>query len=74
MKKINNLGMILLIASIISPFIAFIISDVVGESDIFDMAGIIRYMWIMWLFIPIPIGSLIVGIVLYNNKQLKNIF
>lgn len=75
MKKIKILGIILFVLTIISPIIAFTISSVVGELAIFEIAGIVRYTWIMWLFVPIPICSIIVGCILKNNNQkyLKNI-
>lgn len=69
MKKRKNLGIVLFIATLISPHAALLIASQIGEVNIFSTAGMIRYLWIMWLFIPIGILSIIVGISLKKNNQ-----
>ena len=49
--------------------ISFSLACLIGEADIFGITGMIRYSWIMWLFIPIGILSILIGIKLKNNNQ-----
>ena len=56
----NNLRKIMLIITILALPISFAICTIVGEVEIFSYLGLIRYIWIMLLFIPIPVFSLIV--------------
>ena len=62
-------GNILFWSTLISPMVAFSIASTIGESNIFGVAGIVRYSWIMLLFIPIGILSIIIGIKLKNSQQ-----
>ncbi len=75
MKQLKIWGNILFVASIITPILGFMVSCTVGDVDTFDMAGMLHYIWIMWLFIPISIASLIIGFCLKkgNEKYKKNI-
>ena len=41
--------------------ISFSLAALIGEADIFGVAGIIRYSWIMWLFIPVGVLSILIG-------------
>lgn len=56
------LHIILLVMAIITPIISFALCTIVGESNFYGMAGIMRYTWIMWCFIPIPLLLLFDGI------------
>ena len=69
MKNETRLGNILFWITLISPMIAFALTSVIGEVSIFGVAGIIRYSWIMWLFIPIGWLSILIGAKLKKNKQ-----
>lgn len=69
MKKLKVLGNILFWATLISPIVAFALASEIGESDIFSTMGIVRYIWIMWLFIPIAVLSILIGIKLKKNDQ-----
>lgn len=69
MKKDNVIGIILFWVTLISPLISFYLTSIIGEVGIFGILGIIRYSWIIWLFIPIVILSIIVGIKLKKDKQ-----
>ena len=51
--------------------ISFTICIFVGEVEVFDVAGMIRYIWIMLLFIPIPLFSFLLGLYLRKNKRLE---
>lgn len=53
---------IIFVLTLLSPIISFSLVCLIGEADIFGVAGIIRYSWIMWTFIPIGIVSLILGV------------
>ena len=68
MKK-RILGIILFWATLISPIVSFSLAAEIGESNIFAVAGIVRYSWIMLLFIPIGVISLIIGFKLKISKQ-----
>lgn len=63
-KKVNT---ILICFSLLSPFIGLMLVNVVGEMDVFGTAGMSRYIWIMWLFIPVCILLFISGIKLKNQ-------
>jgi len=65
----KTLGNILFWTTLISPMLSFSIACMIGEADIFDVAGIVRYSWIMLLFIPIGILSILIGIQLKKNQQ-----
>lgn len=67
MKKV--LGNILFWATLVSPMVSFCLASLIGEANIFDVAGIVRYSWIMLLFVPIGILSIIIGLSLKNNNQ-----
>lgn len=74
MKKYNSLGNIMFWLTILSPIVSFSLASIIGEVEIFGTAGIIRYSWIIWLFIPLCILSFIVGKKLkqYKQKYKKN--
>lgn len=69
MKRINILGRTLFCATLISPILSFVLASVIGEANIFGVAGIVRYSWIMFLFVPFGILSIIVGLKLKNGSQ-----
>ncbi|MCH5164754.1 MAG: hypothetical protein J1F36_07045 [Clostridiales bacterium] len=68
MKKI--LLTILFVVTIISVPLSFSLSAIVGEVGFFGMSGLMRYIWIMWCFIPISMLLLILGI---RGKQIAYI-
>lgn len=63
MKKYQIIGIILFVLSIASVFIAAYIPQGVGEVSFFGSMGANCYMWISWLFLPIPIAAFIFGLV-----------
>ncbi len=69
MKKEKVIANILFWMTLISPMFSFALASIIGEANIFSVAGIIRYSWIMWLFIPIGILSILIGIKLKKSKQ-----
>lgn len=69
MKKEKSLGNILFWLTLISPIASFALASVVGEASIFGVTGIIRYSWIMWLFIPIGILSILIGAKFKKENQ-----
>ena len=69
MKKEKTLGNILFWMTLISPMISFSLASMIGEAEIFGVAGIIRYSWLMILFIPVGILSILIGLQLKKNKQ-----
>ncbi len=69
MKTTKILGHILFWLSIISVLPAFIVCCEVGEIDFFDILGAVRYSWVMWLFIPIGICSIVIALVLKSQNQ-----
>ncbi len=68
MNRNKFIGNIVFIIALISPMISFGLASIIGEADFFGIGGIVRYSWIMWLFIPIGILSIIVGIKLKKNN------
>ena len=69
MRKEKVLSNILFWITLISPMLAFALASIIGESNIFGVAGIVRYSWIMWLFIPVGVLSIIIGIKLKKEKK-----
>ena len=69
MNKKRILGNILFWTTLISPIVSFSIASMIGEANIFGVAGIIRYSWVMLLFIPIGILSIVIGFKLKNGTQ-----
>lgn len=49
--------------------ISFSLAGMIGEIEVFGVTGIVRYSWLMLLFIPIGILSIIIGLKLKNNNQ-----
>ena len=69
MNKKRVLGNILFWTTLISPMVSFSMASMIGEANIFGVAGIIRYSWVMLLFIPIGILSILIGFKLKNSTQ-----
>ena len=69
MKGLKILGNILFCLALISPMLAFSIASMIGEAEIFGVAGIIRYSWIMLFFVPFEILSILIGIKLKKCEQ-----
>jgi hypothetical protein len=69
MKKRKTLGDVLFWSVLISPILSFSLASMIGEADIFGVSGIIRYSWVMLLFIPIGILSILIGFKLKNITQ-----
>ncbi len=69
MDKKRTLGNILFWTTLITPMLSFSLVSMIGESNIFAVAGIIRYSWVMLLFVPIGILSILIGFKLKNSKQ-----
>ena len=55
MKFYKVLSIILFVFAIISPMFSFSIVGDIGETEIFGVSGLLRYSWIMLLFIPISL-------------------
>lgn len=68
-ERRKKLGNILFILTLFSPLMAFALVTTIGEVEIFGSAGMIKYLWVMWLFIPIGVLSILIGVRLKNNFQ-----
>ena len=68
MKKLNVLGNILFCLTLISPCVAFSWAAIIGEAEIFGIGGILRYIWLMLLFIPIGMLSILIGLKLKKEN------
>lgn len=68
MKKIKIIANLLFWITLVSPMVSFSLASIIGEADIFGVAGIVRYSWVMWFFIPIGILSLFIGVKLKKAK------
>ena len=69
MKKEMIFSNIIFWLTLISPLLSFALVCKIGEADIFSIAGMVRYSWVMLLFIPIGILSILIGFKLKANKQ-----
>lgn len=69
MKKRRTLGIIFFWMTLISPMVSFALASTIGEVNIFGVVGTVRYSWIMLLFIPIGILSILIGVKLKQNKE-----
>ncbi|MBR2926428.1 MAG: hypothetical protein IKC31_02490 [Clostridia bacterium] len=69
MKNLKRVGNIFFWITLGTPILSFALASRIGESEIFGVAGIVRYSWIMWLFIPIGIVSILIGMKLKNSNQ-----
>lgn len=69
MKKEEVLGDILFLLTLFSPFASLVVTSIFGETEIFSAPGMIRYTWIMLLFIPIGVLSILIGLKLKKGKQ-----
>ena len=69
MKNIKTISNIVFVAAIISLPLGFALSCLIGEVDVFGIAGSIRYSWVMYLFIPISLLSFACGIAKRRNGQ-----
>lgn len=63
------IGNTMFLLTLISPMLAYALAGMIGEVEIFHNEGIIRYSWIMLLFIPIGIISILIGWRLKQKKQ-----
>jgi len=70
MKKFTVLGHILFWLTVSSPLVSFALASIVGEANVFGVAGIVRYSWLMWCFVSIGIASILIGVCL-KNRNLK---
>lgn len=61
MKRTKIIANLLVVAVLVSPVLAFSLASIIGETNIFGVAGIIRYIWVMWLFIPLGILSILIS-------------
>lgn len=69
MKTKKILFNILFWVTLITPMISFYLAGLIGETNIFGVFGLIRYSWIMLLFIPIPILMLFIANYLKKHKE-----
>lgn len=59
MKKIASL---LVLASIVSLPVSFSIAALIGQPEIYGLGGLLRYVWVMWLAIPVGVATILVGL------------
>lgn len=64
MKK---LSFMLVLASIVALPGTFSIAALIGQPEIYGLGGLLRYVWIMWLAIPIGAATVLVGLKLKAN-------
>lgn len=69
-KLLKILGVVTSVLTVIAPIVGVFLSTSIGEPHIFGMGGSIRYLWIMWLFLPIGICCAVVGVLL-KKRNLK---
>ncbi len=49
--------------------VSFAVVASIGETEIFGIGGAVRYSWVMWIFIPVGIVSVIISIIHKNSNQ-----
>lgn len=69
MKKVKIFANVIFWLTVISPMIAFSASCLIGEVEVFGVMGIVRYSWVMWLFMPLGILSMFFGAYLKKRNQ-----
>ena len=69
MKLMKISGWVIFWICFISIPLSFRIICEVGEVEIFAAAGLVRYSWIMLLFIPIGICSIVISAILKSQNQ-----
>ena len=65
-KKLSN---IFLILTFCCQLLGLLVMSFLGDVNTFSSAGFLRYTWIMWLFLPIPIITFILALLLKKNNQ-----
>ena len=68
-KVIRAIAPIILILSVVSFPIAFSLMDRLSEPEIFDLVGTVRYSYILYFFIPVPMVSIILALYLRVKKE-----
>ena len=65
----KTIRILLVICSIASFMVSFAVVTEVGDVESFNTLGMARYIWIMYLFIPIPLASVIFGFISRKNGE-----
>lgn len=60
---------VLCVLSIIAVPVSFITMSELGDPDSLGLAGMLKYTWVMWLFIPIPVALLVISIITRNDNK-----
>ena len=63
------LGWVIFWGCFLSIPLSFSMVCKVGEVEIFSAPGLVRYSWIMWLFIPIGVCSILIAVILKSQNQ-----
>lgn len=69
MERKKTLAILVFLLTLCSPIVSFCLACVFGEANVFGVAGIVRYSWIMLLFVPICFISIFIGLILKRNNQ-----
>ena len=62
------LGWVIFWGCFLSIPLSFSMVCKVGEVEIFSAPGLVRYSWVMWLFIPIGVCSILIAVVLKSKN------
>lgn len=68
-STVDSISGLIFALTIASVPVSFWVASLMGEPEIFGIAGILRYSWFMWLFVPISIVLLVLGKWLKINGQ-----
>lgn len=68
MKLMKMLGWVIFWGCFLSIPLSFSMVCKVGEVEIFSAPGLVRYSWVMWLFIPIGVCSILIAVVLKSKN------
>ena len=70
MEKNSKISLVFFIFTLFSPMLSFSLVCLVGETHIFGIAGMIRYSWIMWLFVPFILALIAIEFRLKNFDKM----
>ncbi len=68
MKLMKMLGWVIFWGCFLSIPLSFSMVCKVGEVEIFSAPGLVRYSWVMWLFIPIGVCSILIAVILKSKN------
>ena len=63
MKKYQIIGICLFVTTIASLYIGMLIINFLSDTSFFGTLALTHYIWIIWLFTPIPVSTFVFGVI-----------